>query len=137
MLKMCLRIVKNSVISAFLFDMFQQAESSVSLFWRLKIWRKWTHVVCQIRMLKLTWWWTGSDWRRKRLQSRRILYLRITTNHSGELSLQLKFQLTNAFFQFWSSVRTDTKSSSCNNGTRLRSSWFKWSNRQGCCWLWR
>ena len=97
---MCLRIVKNSVISAFLFDMFQQAESSVSLFWRLKIWRKWTHVVCQIRMLKLTWWWTGSDWRRKRLQSRRILYLHITTNHSGELSLQLKFQLTNSFFSF-------------------------------------
>ena len=137
MLKMCLRIVKNSVISAFLFDMFQQAESSVSLFWRLKIWRKWTHVVCQIRMLKLTWWWTGSDWRRKRLQSRRILFRRITTNHSGELSLQLKFQLTNSFFQFWSSVRTDTKGSSCYNGTRLRSSWFKWSNRQSCCWLWR
>jgi len=41
------------------------------------------------------------------------------------------------FIQFWSSVRADTKGSSGNNCTRLRSSWFKWSNWQGCCWLWR
>ena len=87
MLKMCFRIVKNSVISAFLFDMFQRAESSVSLFWRPKIWRKWTPVVYQIHMSKLTWWWMESVWKRKRLRSRKIPYRRITTNLSGNFSV--------------------------------------------------
>ena len=83
--KMLLRTVKNSVISAFLSDTFQPVASSVLLFWKQRIWRKWTHVVCLIHMLKLIWWWTESVLKRKRLRSRRIHYRRTITNHSGKI----------------------------------------------------